>query len=103
MSKSLGEKHYIGVFEPEASVRKKIRSHVTDVGATERTGGRDIPPGVGNLLGLLQASAPADLVAQFEEADPATWSPAASRWKRGSSACSRSRSPRKTARRSATY
>jgi len=71
MSKSLGEKHYIGVFEPEASVRKKIRSHVTDVGATERTGERDIPPGVVNLLGLLQASGPADLVEQFEEAEKA--------------------------------
>jgi tryptophanyl-tRNA synthetase len=71
MSKSLGEKHYIGVFEPETSVRKKIRSHVTDVGETERAGEHDIPPGVENLLGLLRASAPADLVAQFEEAEKA--------------------------------
>lgn len=52
MSKSLGSKHYIGLFEEEASVRKKIRSAVTDSG--------DLPagqlsPGVDNLITLIRA------------------------------------------------
>ena len=52
MSKSLGDKHYIGLFEEEASIRKKIRSAVTD------TGPRDdnrMSPGVENLFNLIRA------------------------------------------------
>lgn len=51
MSKSLGPKHYIGLFEEEASVRRKIRSAVTDSGRPE--GGR-ASPGVENLLTMLK-------------------------------------------------
>ena len=53
MSKSLGPRHFIGLFEDEGSVRRKIRSAVTDSGAAE---GGGISPGVDNLLTLLAAS-----------------------------------------------
>ena len=43
MSKSLGPRHYIGLFEEEDSIRKKIRSAVTDSGMP--AGG----PGAGGL------------------------------------------------------
>lgn len=52
MSKSLGSKHYIGLFEEEASVRRKIRSAVTDSGRPDDGG---TSPGVENLLTLLTA------------------------------------------------
>ncbi|MBN2486557.1 MAG: tryptophan--tRNA ligase [Bacteroidales bacterium] len=52
MSKSLGEKHYIGVFEDPEKTRKKIRSAVTDTG--ENTEGK-MSPGVENLFNLLKA------------------------------------------------
>ena len=52
MSKSLGPKHYIGLFEDEALVRRKIRSAVTDSGAATRG---EVSPGVENLLTLLAA------------------------------------------------
>lgn len=51
MSKSLGPKHYIGLFEEEASVRRKIKSAVTDSGRPED--GR-ASPGVENLLTMLK-------------------------------------------------
>lgn len=51
MSKSLGEKHVVGLFEEENSLRKKVRSAVTDSGET--TG--EMSPGVGNLFELLKA------------------------------------------------
>ena len=71
MSKSLGPKHYIGVFEDESAIRKKIRSHVTDVGAAERDDDSAIPPGVANLLVLLDASAPPEVAARFREDEKA--------------------------------
>jgi tryptophanyl-tRNA synthetase len=52
MSKSLGSKHYIGLFEEEASIRKKIRSAVTDSGDTPEG---EISPGVASLFELLYA------------------------------------------------
>lgn len=52
MSKSLGPKHYIGLFEEENSVRKKVRSAVTDTG--EEQGG-EMSPGVKNLFTLIKA------------------------------------------------
>lgn len=62
MSKSLGPKHYLGLFEEEASLRKKIRSAVTDSG--------DISPpemsaGVENLLGLIALCGREDVKAQL--------------------------------------
>ena len=52
MSKSLGPRHYIGLFEDEASVRKKIRSAVTDSGDTPEG---QVSHGIANLLRLLAA------------------------------------------------
>jgi tryptophanyl-tRNA synthetase len=53
MSKSLGEKHYIGLFEAENSIRKKVNRAVTDSG-DEVEG--EISVGVNNLFTLLKAS-----------------------------------------------
>lgn len=52
MSKSSGERHYVGLFEDEQSVRAKIKSAVTDSGDT--TGA--MSPGVLNLFEILKAS-----------------------------------------------
>ena len=53
MSKSLGPKHYVGLFEEEDSVRRKIRSAVTDSGTPPASG--EASPGVENLLTILAA------------------------------------------------
>jgi tryptophanyl-tRNA synthetase len=52
MSKSLGEKHYIGLFEEESSVRKKVKTAVTDTGETTEN---EMSPGVENLFNLIKA------------------------------------------------
>ncbi|MFO0914489.1 MAG: tryptophan--tRNA ligase [Pirellulales bacterium] len=52
MSKSLGPKHYIGLFEDDSSLRKKIRSAVTDSGDLPPG---ELSPGVDNLLSLMRA------------------------------------------------
>jgi tryptophanyl-tRNA synthetase len=52
MSKSLGEKHYISMFEGEESIRKKVRSAVTDTGETQ---GNQMSAGVENLFNLIKA------------------------------------------------
>lgn len=52
MSKSLGDKHYIGLFEPEESIRKKVRSAVTDTGGQA---GDSMSPGVANLFSIIKA------------------------------------------------
>jgi tryptophanyl-tRNA synthetase len=70
MSKSLGERHVIGVFEDEASFRKKIRSHVTDAGGAVRDE-TTLPPGVENLLVLLEAAAPPAVAEAFRAAERA--------------------------------
>jgi tryptophanyl-tRNA synthetase len=51
MSKSLGDQHVVRLFEPEASIRKKVKSAVTDVGPKTDT----MSPGVANLFELLKA------------------------------------------------
>lgn len=51
MSKSLGDQHVVRLFEEEASIRKKVKSAVTDTGPG--TGG--MSPGVANLFELLKA------------------------------------------------
>ena len=53
MSKSLGSKHYIGLFEDETSIRAKIRGAVTDSGTPAP--GMEISPGVTNLFEILKA------------------------------------------------
>jgi tryptophanyl-tRNA synthetase len=52
MSKSLGDKHYIGLFEEESSIRKKVKSAVTDTGKQQ---GGQMSPGVENLFNLIKA------------------------------------------------
>lgn len=53
MSKSEGENHYIGVFEDEPSIRRKVRSAVTDTGLEA---GEEMSPGVANLFEILELS-----------------------------------------------
>ena len=53
MSKSLGAKHYVGLFEDAESIRAKVRSAVTDSGPP--TGGAEISPGIANLFEILKA------------------------------------------------
>jgi len=64
MSKSAGPDHYIGLMEPEGTIRKKVRSAVTDVGLTP---GQEMSPGVASLFSLLELVAPAYVVAGFRE------------------------------------
>lgn len=52
MSKSLGDKHYVSLFEEENRIRKKVRSAVTDTGETQ---GDEMSPGVLNLFNLIRA------------------------------------------------
>jgi len=72
MSKSAGEKHWIGVFAEEKRMTKQIKSAVTDAGdmpINEATGKREMSEGVANLLLLLKASGKTEthdeLVAQY--------------------------------------
>ena len=68
MSKSLGPRHYIGLFEEEDSIRGKIRSAVTDSGMPAKAGAtgdndggeRRASPGIENLLTMLTACGHAD-------------------------------------------
>jgi tryptophanyl-tRNA synthetase len=62
MSKSLGPKHYVGLFEDEKSVRAKVRSAVTDTGEA----GTEIGAGALNLIGLLRACGKLDAAQAFE-------------------------------------
>ena len=66
MSKSAGEKHYIGLFEDEKSIRKKVKSAVTDSGPQEDDG--TVSPGVANLLEILSAAGQSDMASEFEGA-----------------------------------
>lgn len=52
MSKSLGAKHYIGVFDDEATIRAKVKQAVTD----GTPGGDSMSAGVFNMFELLKAS-----------------------------------------------
>ena len=53
MSKSAGDAHYIGVMEDETSIRKKVRSAVTDTGLAV---GEEMSPGVATLFEILELS-----------------------------------------------
>ena len=57
MSKSLGERHYIGLFDDEQAIRAKVKSAVTDSGDTPEG---QMSSGVTNLFELLKASGKAD-------------------------------------------
>jgi tryptophanyl-tRNA synthetase len=58
MSKSLGDKHYIGVFETEESIRKKVKIAVTDVGGQPAG---EMSPGVANLFTIIRACGNMDM------------------------------------------
>ena len=62
MSKSLGERHYIGLFEDEQLIRGKVKSAVTDSGETPEG---QMSPGVANLFELLKASGKTDQVSEL--------------------------------------
>jgi len=64
MSKSYGPEHYVGLMEPEESIKKKIRSAVTDVGLKP---GQEMSPGVANLFEILELVAPGELVAELRQ------------------------------------
>lgn len=64
MSKSLGEKHYIAMLEPEKSIRKKVRSAVTDTGDSTSN---EMSPGVKNLFELMKASGAMEAHAHYLE------------------------------------
>lgn len=68
MSKSLGDKHYIGVFEPEESARKKIKSAVTATGGIPAN---EMQPGVANLFLILEQVAPANVIQPLRDAEKA--------------------------------
>lgn len=57
MSKSAGEKHYISVFADEATLRRQIKSAVTDTG--EQTNG-EMSDGVKNLFEMIKAAGDID-------------------------------------------
>lgn len=61
MSKSAGEKHYIDVFADEATIRRQIKSAVTDSG--DVTSGQ-MAPGIENLFELIKAC---DNVTDYEQ------------------------------------
>jgi tryptophanyl-tRNA synthetase len=52
MSKSLGDKHYVGVFDSEDAIRKKVKTAVTDTGSQP---GGEMSPGVANLFTIIKA------------------------------------------------
>lgn len=64
MSKSAGERHFLGVFEEEAAFRGKVRGAVT---ATAPAGTGAVAPGVANLLLLLEQADPAAAARLKEE------------------------------------
>ena len=66
MSKSLGDKHWVGVFEDEASARKKIRSAVTATGGAPAN---EMQPGVASLFLILEQCAPESAIEPLRAAD----------------------------------
>jgi tryptophanyl-tRNA synthetase len=63
MSKSLGPKSYVALFEDEATVRSKVRSAVTDTGDPSQPMG----DGAKNLIGLLRACGKNAIADEFEK------------------------------------
>jgi len=66
MSKSLGPKHYIGLMEPEESIREKIKTAVTDIGPSALGAHLKKSPGVENLFLILKLTATPKVYASFE-------------------------------------
>jgi len=65
MSKSAGERHYVGLFEEEESIRKKVSSAVTDTG--QLPPGTYMSPGVENLFEILRACGKTDAANELED------------------------------------
>ncbi len=65
MSKSLGERHYIGLFENEEYIRRKVRSAVTDIGDEQKSG--VISAGVENLFNILKSCGAHDIARQLHD------------------------------------
>lgn len=63
MSKSAGDKHYIGLFEEEDSIRRKIKTAVTDSGQLPE--GVAISPGVANMIELIKACGRTDTATEL--------------------------------------
>jgi tryptophanyl-tRNA synthetase len=64
MSKSLGERHYLGLMEPESVIYEKVRTAVTDPGLKP---GQAMGPGVQNLFRILDFVAEPELVEPLKE------------------------------------
>ena len=64
MGKSYGPKHYIPVFADEGTIRKQIRSAVTDTGDTPEG---ELSPGVENLLLMLRAAGEPAMAVEMQE------------------------------------
>jgi anthranilate synthase component 1 len=64
MSKSAGDKHCIGLFEEEASIRKKVKTAVTDSG--ELPAGVYMSPGVANMFEIIRACGKDSLADEME-------------------------------------
>ena len=62
MSKSLGDKHYVGCFEDSLSIKKKVMSAVTDSGSVNN----GLSEGVENLLVILAACDKKEEKEEFE-------------------------------------
>lgn len=62
MSKSLGDKHYIGLMEPAKRVAKKVRAAVTDAGGVAADA---LSPGVANLIELLRLGGNVERAEEF--------------------------------------
>ncbi len=62
MSASLGDKHNINIFSPVETIRKQVRSAVTDPGTTKP---EIMSPGVQNLFSLLKAGGQDELHQQL--------------------------------------
>ncbi|MBT3424708.1 MAG: tryptophan--tRNA ligase [Bacteroidetes bacterium] len=64
MSKSLGPKHFIGLFDEEKVVRKKVGSAVTDIGGVPSA---EMSPGIRNLFEILKACEKQDEIDQLQK------------------------------------
>jgi len=62
MSKSLGDKHYIGLFDNDETIRNKVKKAVTDMGTTPDG---EMSPGVRNLFEIIKACGRNDLFDQM--------------------------------------
>ena len=63
MSKSLGPRHFIGLFDDEATVRRKVRAAVVDSG--DLPSDAPMSPGIQNLLEILAACGDTDDATAF--------------------------------------